>query len=332
VTRVGPEQERLEVTLRRAWLWVFPAPALLCGCRQEPPGYWQGYVEGDYIYVSPAASGTLLERNVIRGDRVPRGAPLFRLEQEHEIAIQDEARARLQGALASLEDLTKGKRSEELDVIRAQLAQAQETLALSRIQLQRQEALFAKKTVPRASLDEAQATFKRDQARVSELRAQLATARLSARSDAIRAARAELEAARAALAQTAWRIAQKTRQASEDALVADTFFEPGEWVPAGRPVVSLLPPGNLKVRFYLPEEALSTLGVGEQLELRCDHCPADLRVEVSYISPEAEYTPPVIYSRETRDKLVYRIEAKPTVSEAYRLHPGQPIEVWRKGG
>jgi HlyD family secretion protein len=256
VTRVGPEQERLEVTLRRAWLWVFPAPALL-GCSQEPPDYWQGYVEGDYIYVSPAASGTLLERNVIRGDRVQRGAPLFRLEQEREIAIQDEARARLQGALASLEDLTKGKRSEELDVIRAQLAQAQETLALSRIQLQRQQALFAKKTVPRASLDEARATFKPDQARVSELRAQLATARLSARSDAIRAARAEMEAARAALAQTAWRIAQKTRQASDDALVADTFFEPGEWVPTGRPVVSLLPPGNLKVRFYVPEEALT---------------------------------------------------------------------------
>ena len=320
------------MTLRPAWLWVFLATALLCGCSQEPPDYWQGYVEGDYIYVSPAASGTLLERNVIRGDRVHRGAPLFRLEQEREIAIRDEARARLRGALASLDDLTKGKRSEELDVIRAQLAQAQETLALSRIQLQRQQALFAKKTVPRASLDEAQATFKRDQARVSELRAQLATARLSARSDAIRAARAEMEAARAALAQTAWRIAQKTRQASEDALVADTFFEPGEWVPTGRPVVSLLPPGNLKVRFYVPEEALSTLGVGERLELRCDRCPGDLRVEVSYISPEAEYTPPVIYSRETRDKLVYRIEAKPTFSEAYRLHPGQPIEVRRKRG
>ena len=119
MTRVGPEQERLEVTLRRAWLWVFPAPALLSGCSQEPPDYWQGYVEGDYIYVSPAASGTLLERNVIRGDRVERGAPLFRLEQEREIAIREEARARLQGALASLEDLSKGKRSEELDVIRA---------------------------------------------------------------------------------------------------------------------------------------------------------------------------------------------------------------------
>lgn len=268
------------MTLRRAWLWVFPAPALLYACSQEPPDYWQGYVEGDYIYiyVSAAASGTLLERHVIRGDRVPRGAPLFELEQEPEIAIRDEARARLQGALASLEDLTKGKRSEELDMIGAQLAQAQAMLALSRIQLQRQQALFAKKTVPRASLDEARTVVEREQARVRELEAQLATAHLAARSDAIRAARAAVEAARAALAQAEWHIAQKTRQASEDALVADTFFEPGEWVPAGRPVVSLLPPGNLKVRFYAPEEALSTLGIGERLELRCDYCPEDLRL------------------------------------------------------
>ncbi|MGQ0591539.1 MAG: HlyD family secretion protein [Gammaproteobacteria bacterium] len=154
----------------------------------------------------------------------------------------------------------------------------------------------------------------------------------TARSDAIRAARAEVEATRATLTEAEWHIAQKTRQASEDALVADTFFEPGEWVPAGRPVVSLLPPGNVKVRFYVPEEVLSTLRIGEQLKLRCDHCPEELRAKISYISPDAEYTPPVIYSRETRDKLVYRIEARPAFSEPYRIHPGQPVEIWRQRG
>ncbi len=332
MTRVGPEKERLEVALGHAWLRVLPALVFLCACRQDPTDYWQGYVEGDYVYISAAGSGTLLERHVVRGGRVRRGAPLFKLEQEREIAIRDEALARVEGALATLEDLQKGKRSEELDVIAAQLVQARATLRLSRIQLQRQQALFAKKTVPRASLDEARTEVEREQARVRELKAELATAHLAARGDAVRAARAEVDAARAALAQAEWHIAQKIRQAPEDAMVVDTFFEPGEWVPAGRPVVSLLPPGNLKVRFYVPEEALSPLGIGEPLELRCDHCPEGLRVEVSYISPEAEYTPPVIYSRETRDKLVYRIEARPAFSEPYRLHPGQPVEVWRRRG
>ncbi|MGH8577810.1 MAG: HlyD family secretion protein [Gammaproteobacteria bacterium] len=330
MTRISREKERPEVALRHAWLWVLPALVFLCACSEDAADYWQGYVEGDYVYVSAAGSGRLLERHVVRGGRVERGAPLFKLEQDREIAIRDEALARWQSALASLEDLQKGKRSEELDIIEAQLAQAQATLRLSRIQLQRQQALFAKKTVPKASLDEARTVVERERGRVRELEAELATAHMAARSDAIRAAQAEVDAARAALAQGEWELAQKTRQAPEDAMVVDTFFEPGEWVAAGRPVVSLLPAENIKVRFYVPEEALGALAIGDPLELRCDGCPGDLRVEVSYISPEAEYTPPVIYSRETRDKLVYRIEARPGFSEPYRLHPGQPVEVWQK--
>ena len=273
MTQVGPEQKRLEVTLRRAWLWLFPAPALLCGCSQEPPDYWQGYVEGDYIYVSPAASGTLLERNVIRGDRVRRGAPLFRLEQEREIAIRDEARARLQGALASLEDLSKGKRSEELDVIRAQLAQAQETLALSRIQLQRQQALFAKKTVPRASLDEAQATFKRDQARVRELRAQFGnrppfgpqrrdpggtggdgSGACSLGPDGL-GYRSEDP--------TGFRRRPGRRHLFRTRRVGTGGPARGLIITTWKSQGTLLRPGR----------SIEHLGVGEQLELRCDHCP-----------------------------------------------------------
>jgi HlyD family secretion protein len=317
---------------RHARLWVLPALMFLSACSQDAADYWQGYVEGDYIYVSAPGSGTLLERHVVRGGRVRRGAPLFKLDEDREIAIRDEALARVERALATLKDRQKGKRTEELDIIGAQLAQAKATLRLSRIQLQRQEALFAKKTVPRASLDEARTVVERERARVNELRAELATAHLAARSDAIRVAEAQVEAARAALAQAEWDLAQKTRRAPEDAMVVETFFEPGEWVAAGRPVVSLLPPSNIKVRFYVPEEALGTLAIGDPLWLRCDHCPEDLRVEVSFISPEAEYTPPVIYSRETRDKLVYRIEARPDFSEPYRPHPGQPVEIWRKRG
>lgn len=311
---------------RHAWLGV----ALLCACSPGPADYWQGYVEGDYVYVSATGAGTLMERPVARGARVRRGDPLFRLEQDRELAVRDRARARLEGALANLDDLGKGKRSEELRVVEARLAQARATLDLSEVQLRRQQALFAKKAVPRASLDEARMTLARDRGRVKEITADLSTARLAARGDAIRAGQAEVRAARADLDEAEWRLAENSRQAPEDALVVDTFYEPGEWVAAGRPVVALLPPGNLKLRFYVPEEALSSFTIGERLALACDGCPAGLEARISYLSPEAEYTPPVIYSRETRAKLVYRLEARP--AGPYDLHPGQPIEVRRKPG
>ncbi len=332
--RAGPGQERLEAALRHRGLRLLPVLLFQCACGPDAADYWQGYVEGDYVYVASAGSGTLKARHVARGSRVARGALLFELDEDREIAIRDEALARVRRARASLEDSEKGKRPEELDVIANRLIQARATLGLAKIQLERQQALFARRVVPKASLDEARRVVERDGARVRELEAELETARLAARDDAIRAARAEVEAAGAALAGAEWHLAQKIRRAPEAALVVDTFFEPGEWVPAGRPVVSLLPPENLKVRFYVPEKTLSTLRIGEPLELSCDGCRADVRIEVTYIAPEAEYTPPVIYSRESREKLVYRIEAKPLVpepkaSEGFRLHPGQPVEVRR---
>jgi HlyD family secretion protein len=150
---------------------------------------------------------------VSRGRRVERGDLLFILEQAPKMAARNEAEARLQRALASLEDLTKGKRPEEIAVIEQQLAQAQAALELSAIQLRRQRRLFASKVVPRGTLDEVHTAVERDRARVRELQAELETARLAARSDEIRAAEAEVEAARAALAQTDWALAQKTRRA-----------------------------------------------------------------------------------------------------------------------
>lgn len=93
-------------------------------------------------------------------------------------------------------------------------------------------------------------------------------------------------------------------------LVTDTLFEPGEFVPAGSLVATLLPPGNLKLRFFVPEADLAGVAVGHGPAVACDRCPAGLRAAVSWVSPQAEYTPPVIYSRESRAKLVYLVEAR----------------------
>jgi HlyD family secretion protein len=161
---------------------------------------------------------------------------------------------------------------------------------------------------------------------LAQREAELATARLGARSDQQQAATAAVGAARARLEQAQWALAQKRQAAPAGGLVFDTLFQVGEYVPAGRPVVSLLPPGNIKVRFFVPEPALSRLRVGQAVTVQVDG-GASLTATIDYLAPRAEYTPPVIYSRETRAKLVFLAEARPAAADAARLHPGQPVEV-----
>ena len=104
----------------------------------------------------------------------------------------------------------------------------------------------------------------------------------------------------------------------------ETFFVQGEWVPAGRPVAALLPPGNVKVRFYVPETVLASIHIQRPLEIRCDGCPAPIEAKVSYVSNQAEYTPPVLFSRESRAKLMFLVEAR---LQGTNLRPGQPVDV-----
>jgi HlyD family secretion protein len=107
--------------------------------------------------------------------------------------------------------------------------------------------------------------------------------------------------------------------------VQQVYYRPGELVPVGRPIVALLPPGNLKVRFYVPEAVLPRLAYGDIVTVHCDGCAADITARISFIASASEFTPPVIYSREERSKLVFLIEALPNRPEALRV--GQPIDV-----
>jgi HlyD family secretion protein len=150
-------------------------------------------------------------------------------------------------------------------------------------------------------------------------------ANLPARSDEIAAARAEVKAATDGLAQAQWRLEQKAQSAPADALVVDTFYRPGEYVAAGAPVVSLLPPGNVKVRFYVPETVVANVRPGAAATVTCDGCGEPIPVRIDFVAPEAEYTPPVIYSRENRAKLVFLVEARP-LAPAAGLRPGLPVE------
>lgn len=304
------------------------AALALPGCEQPTDSYWQGYIEGEYILLASAAAGQLQQLHVRRGDSVAQGQPLFALESESERAARAEAEQRLTSAAARLENLRAGRRAPEIETLRAELEQAQAALALSASQLAQQKKLYEGGFIAQARLDEAQTAHARDRARVAEVQAQLRTARQPLGRDAERkAAEGEVAAARAALAQSAWRLEQKSIAAPAAGVVQDTFYVEGEWVPAGRPVVSLLPPGNVKARFYVPQAALSDVAPGREVEIRCDGCPGPFAARVSFVSSQAEYAPPVLYSRESRAKLLFLVEARLASADGARLRPGQPVDV-----
>jgi HlyD family secretion protein len=303
------------------------AALLLAACAEKKPDHFNGYAEADYVRLAAPVAGTLVKLHLNRGDRVDAGAPAFILEQENERAAREEAAFRVRQAQAQLENLEKGKRPDEVNALREQFNQAQAAQRLSASSLQRQRKLLADKFIAPAALDEARAAAQRDSARTNEMRAQLRLAQLGARSDEIAAARESLKAAEAQLAQADWVLAQKTQRIPVRGEVADVLYREGEFVPAGAPVVSLLAPQNIKLRFFVPELVLGALRTGQEITVHCDGCASDLQAKISYVSSTPEYTSPLIYSKETRSSLVFMIEARPASAQAAALHPGQPVEV-----
>ncbi len=305
------------------------ACAALAGCAPAPQSSWSGYVEGEYVMVASPVAGTLDTLPVRSGDVVARGAALFALDAQLERAARAEAQAKLLGAEAQAQDATKGRRADEIAVTQAQRAQAAARAALARAELTRQQQLFAQGFISQAALDDARSAEAQAREHVAELDAALAVARLPARQDERLAAAAQAEAARSVLRQSEWREQQTAVVAPAAGEVADTFFRVGEVVPAGRPVLSLLPHGAVKARFFVAEPELSSLAAGQRIELRCDGCGAPIPARISFIATQAEYTPPVIYSNAQRARLVFMVEARPEVADAARLRPGQPLDVSR---
>ncbi len=307
---------------------VLTATAILASCGKPAPSGYQGYIEGEFVNLASPFAGQLQKLHVRRGSQAAQGDPVFVLEQANEQAARVEQEQRLKSAEAKLSNLQIGRRAPEVDAIRANLAQAQASRELSRSQLAQQERLFASGFISAARMVEVRAAFQRDVAQVAEAEAQVRTALLPlGRNAELTGALGDAEAARAALAQADWRLQQRSVAAPAAGLVQDTFFVEGEWVPAGRPVAALLPPGNVKARFFVPEGAVGSLAPGRAVEISCDGCGAPIPAKVTFISAQAEYTPPVIYSKESRSKLVFLIEARPDPKDAARLHPGQPVDV-----
>ncbi|MBV8659647.1 MAG: HlyD family efflux transporter periplasmic adaptor subunit [Burkholderiales bacterium] len=308
--------------------WILGlAVAGLVGCSQPSGEALNGYVEAEPVRVSSPVGGRLVSLTVDRGSVVTVGQALFALEQDNEKAALDEARARVAQAQASAIDLSKGKRPDELAVNQASLKVAEASLKQSESDLARQTALAESGFASPSSIDAFKAKRDVDAAQVAQMRAQVRVAQLAARDDARTAAQADTDAARAQLAQRQWVVTQKSVTAPVAARVEDRYYRVGEWVPAGSPVLSLQEPAAVKVRFFVPEPQMPHAGMGAHVMLHCDGCGADMPATVRFVARDAEYTPPVIYSKDIRAKLVWMAEAVPAPADAARLRPGQPVDV-----
>lgn len=307
--------------------WALSLGLALLACHGESPRTFQGYVEGEFVHVASSQAGRLDRLLVRRGDLVQAGAPLFVLEATVETAARRQAEQQLATATAQLDDLRAGKRPPEVEVVRAQLAQAEAEARNAAEQRRRDEAQYSEAIVSRAQLDDSRARDAAAAARIRELKSQLDVAQLPGRAQQIAAQQAQVEAARAALAQADWRLAEKSQRAPAAGRIDDTLYREGEWVNAGSPVLRLLPPQNLKLRFFVAESQLGSVQPGQRLALQCDGCAGDLQATIRYLGSQAEYTPPLIYSEQTRHKLVFMVEAEPDAAQAAQLHPGQPVTV-----
>jgi HlyD family secretion protein len=301
--------------------------AALAACSRAPANAYQGYVEGEFVYLASSQSGTLTQLSVQRGQTIDANAPVFALESVDEAAALQQAQQQLATAHAQLADLQTGKRPPEVNVTKAQLEQAIAQANKAALQLTRDEAQFRVGGIPKAQLEESRASAASTAAQVRELRSQVDVANLPGRAKQISAQAAQVEAAQAAVERAQWKLAQKRVGAPREGLVYDTLYRVGEWVQAGSPVVQMLPPQNVKVRFFVPETVVGSLAPGRKLTIHCDGCAADVPAKITYVASGAEYTPPVIYSNESRAKLVFMVEAHPLAADAPKLRPGQPVEV-----
>lgn len=284
-----------------------------------------GYVEGETILVGPPRAGRILARDAMKGGRVGQGDVLFRLDAAAEEADVARAAAAIATAKAQLENLRTGKRSEEQEVTRAQRREAEASLVLAKQEYDRARMLTLTGTAAKQRLDQADAAVKQWQARVDQYEAQERVGALAAREAEIAAAKSKLAEAEAAHRLARVRVSELSLIAPRAAMVEDTFFDPGEWVAAGQPVVSLLAPDNIVLRFFVPEGVVARFSPGTGVRFTCDSCASGQTATVTRTASEPEYTPPIIYSQGARAKLVFLVEARP--SDSASLRPGLPIEV-----
>lgn len=298
---------------------------VLAGCSQKDEPVHLGYIEADWTYVAAPAAGRLIEQSVTEGDKVEQGDFLFRLDSTAEEAAVSEASQRLNQAMAQAQDLSTGARPPEIKRLEARLAEAEAQLDQATSERDRVLPLVEQGYAPKSQRDKVEAAYDAAVATVHAAEQDLKVAALPARDASREAASAAASAAEAAKAAAEYRLNERRTVAPVSGKVEEVFFRTGEYVTPGTPIIAILPEGGLKARFYVPETELAKLKVGADVSLTADGLSAPVKASISFISHEAEFAPPVIYARHSREKLVFMVEAK--VPQGAGLHPGLPVEV-----
>jgi HlyD family secretion protein len=305
--------------------WVMSVIALLPGLGHPAPVGWNGYIEDDYYYASAASAGTIQSIAVAEGQLVKKGDVLFVLDQSQQRAQYDAAQARADAAEATLQNLQTGSRQEEIDVTNAQLMKAQADLSLATQNLARTQDLFDRGLTPVSALDQSKATVKAAQAAVDQLQAQLKVQQLPARDAQVIGAEASLAAAKADADTAKATLDNRTVTAPEDGRIERLFFKAGEVAGAGVPVASIGGGDAMKVLFYVNETDRQQFALGQQISVSCDGCATGLTATISHFDSDPQFTPPIIYSRDERNRLVFQTEA--VLDQQDSVLPGQPVSI-----
>lgn len=306
-------------------------PLLLSACLDDNQNIVQGYIEGELTYVSSSQSGELEQLFVHRGQMIKTKQKLFQLEANPQSSELGKAQSALAKEQAVLTDMELGERPEEITELKAQIEGTDAAITYYQAQMKRYENLSKLDYATESAYDEAVFEFKNSSSELEDLKAQLELAQQGQREYQIKAQQKLVDYAQSDVEEAQWSLEQKNMNAKVNGLVFDTYYWPGEWVAAGQPVLSIQAPENIRVIFFVPETQLGKIQVGDNIEFQCDSCKNPTTAKISYISNEAEYNPPVIYSEEMREKLVYEVKAIINKNHALSYHPGQPVDVALNG-
>lgn len=298
--------------------------SLFAACGAEPLAV--GYVEGEFVQLAPLEVAQVRDVSVRRGDRVEAGRPVAVTEDTDAKIAVAQAEAALAQAKAQLANLQIGKRPDEIAVLEASVRTARVQADDARRTFLRTQDLTKRGVATQAQLDDAATKVEVAEAAINQSTANLAVGRLPARPEEIKAAESAVKSAEAQLDTARWHLAKRTLEAPAAGRITDVIRNPGDIAGPSAPVLTMLPDRAVKLKVYVPEDRFAGVKVGDMLSVRCDGCAPGLQARVSYVSPDPEFTPPVIYSLETRQKLVYLVEAHPA-DPSSPLQPGQIVDV-----
>jgi HlyD family secretion protein len=305
---------------------VISVVLVLTGCQQQAPGNrFTGYIEAENIYIAAPASGWLVKLAVREGDVLQTDQLLFALDPTGAQADVAMAEAQLAFSEAEYRNLTTGLRDEEIAVLKTQLDEARVNLSLAGKERDRWTKLYQQSLASKERSDQAIADYQAALARKQTIDANIRVAQLGGRDAALNAALARRQGDQAALQKAQWQLNERSVRAKVAGRIEAIFQRQGEFVSAGAPVLSMQPPGGIKVRFFIPQARLAEVNPGKVIKVFHDGASQAINARITFIASEAEFTPPVIYSNESREKLVFLIEARPEKTAA--LHPGQPVTV-----